>query len=118
MRPLEQHLLAGQVDGPQRVVGAAEGDQFAIGRPAGAVERVVRHRVRQLQLPRRHLPDLHLAEAARRAAGRRQQLPVGRELQRLDALRQADQPGQQRRAVRLVEQHLMIARHRQQRPVR
>jgi len=115
MGPLEEHLLARLgVDGSQGVVGTAKGHERAVVRPAYAVHRVERHRHGQLELAFLHIPDLDLSEASRRAAADGQARAVRREGQGLDALRQADQPGDQLGAIGLVEQHLVVTGDGQQ----
>ena len=70
VRAHEQDLLAGLgVDGPDAVVGAAEGDLRAVGRPARAVDRVEGDRDRERELPLGDVPDLDLAHPRRAAAG-------------------------------------------------
>ena len=100
-----------------RVVGAAEGDLGAVGRPARAVDRVERDRDRERELPLGDVPDLDLAHPAGQAAGDGQLLAVGRERERLDPLGQADQPADQLGAVGLPEQDLVEPGDGQQRAV-
>ena len=96
MRPLEEDLLACPgIDGPDGVVGAAEGDLAAVGRPARAVNGVVGDGDGELQGLFGDVPDLDFAEPARVAAGHGERLTVGRKGNRLDAFRQADQAAEQ-----------------------
>ena len=58
---LENLFPRRRLDGPQRVVRAAERNQPAIGRPADAVDRVERRGHRDEQLAAGHVPHLDLA---------------------------------------------------------
>ena len=115
MRALKQDLLARLgVDRANRVVGAAEGDPRAIGRPTDAVKRVVRHRDRQHELPGGDIPNLNFTQSGGRTAGHGQPFAVGRKRQRLHSFRQPDEPGFKLRAIGLPQQHLVIAGDGQQ----
>src|SRR5262245_40869784 len=104
MTALKEYLLARfWIDGPKRIIGATEGQLFAVERPTRAVDRIKRHGQRKFQLHSSDVPELHLAESARIAAGGSQHFAVGRECERLNALRQADQASDEARAIGLVE---------------
>src|SRR5262249_57397767 len=97
------------VDGAQRVAGAAEGDELGVMRPAAAVDGVEGDGDGQLELALIDVPDLDLAEAAGVAAGGGEPFAVWGEGERLDAFGDADEPGDQARAVGLVQENLVIA---------
>ena len=90
MSALKNDLLArGRFDGPDRVVGPAESDLGAVGRPGNSVNGVERDRHGKLKFPLGYVPNLHFAEGAGVAARNRKLLAVGRKGERLNALRQA-----------------------------
>ena len=64
-----------------------------------------------------HAPELGLSQEGRRSADRSEDFAVGGEGDRFDPLRLSDQPADQPRAVRLVQQHLVEARNGQKRAV-
>ena len=119
MRPLIEHLFTGgRVNRPQGVVGAAKGDELAVGRPAAAVDRVEADWHRQFKRACFDVPDLDLAHSRRVAAGDQQPAAVGREPHPLDPFGEANQPlGRRGRHGGVVgdrkEQHLMKAGDRQ-----
>jgi hypothetical protein len=78
VRALEEHLRSRRgVDRPHRVVGAAEADELAVGRPAAAVDGVEGDGHRPQERAVGHVPDLHLAHPRRVAAGDGQPRAVG-----------------------------------------
>ena len=112
---LKEYLPAAlHLNGAHGVVRATEGKVLAVGRPARAVHSVKGGRVRQLERLLRHVPNLHLTHARGLAAGYSELFAVRRKAHALDAFRYADQPRHQARAVCLVQQHLVKARHREQ----
>ena len=77
-------------DGAHRVVGAAERDELAVGRPAHAVERVVSDRRGDDELALGDIPDLDFTQSRRIAARHREPFAIGREAQGLHALGKSD----------------------------
>src|SRR6185312_845099 len=104
------HLFAGEgVEAADGVIGATDGEQFAVRRPTQPVNRVESDWRRDDQGFLARVPDLHFAEAAGRSTGDRQPLAVGRERHRIDAFRDADKPRYQMEIFRGIEQHLVVA---------
>jgi len=74
---LEEHLLTGfGIDDAQRIVGTAESDLGAIGRPAGSKNRVECDGCGELQAAVGDIPDLDLARSRRIASGHSEQLAI------------------------------------------
>ena len=116
---LEQNLLAAlHVEGTHRRVRQTDRHPRAVRRPTDTVQRVEPDRDRHRQLPAADSPNLNLPRARRQPAGHRQLFAVRRKLHLLHALRQPDQAGGQAGAVGVVQQHLMITGHSNQRAVR
>ena len=61
-----------------------------------------------------HVPELGFAQQGRRSADRSEDFAVGRKGERLDPLGAADQPPDEFRTVRLMQQDLVKAGDRQQ----
>ncbi|MFM9194460.1 MAG: WD40 repeat domain-containing protein, partial [Planctomycetia bacterium] len=118
VRALEEHLFpGGRVDRPQRVVGAAEGDEFAVGRPATAVDGVERDGPGEQKRAVGDAPDLHLAHPRGVAARDRELRAIGGEPHPLDPLGEAHEPELERgcRGSRDIEhEHLVEAGDREQ----
>ena len=116
MGPLVEHLLAaGDVDGADGVVGAAEGDQLAIGRPGAAEDGIEGDGVGAKKRPISHVPDLDFPHPTGIAAGDRQLAAVGGEADALDPLGEADEApqwcGGNLGPGHVEQEHLMEARH-------
>ena len=116
MGPLIEHLFAaGDVDRADGVVGAAEGDQLAIGRPGAAEDGVKGDKVGAEKRPISHVPDLDFPHPTGIAAGDRQLAAVGGEADALDPLGEADEAPQWRGRNlgpgHVEQKHFMEARH-------
>ncbi len=110
-----EDLLAGfGVDGAQGVVGAAEGNHFAIRRPAHTVDGVEADGGAQGELALFDVPDLHFAHLGRASAGGGEALAIGRETHALDAFAEADEAGDEFRAIGFPEEHFVEARDGEQ----
>ena len=104
---LEDGLAGRGVDGAEVVVGAAEGDQFAVGRPTHAVNGVEADGHGDDEGAFYDVPNLDFAHAGGEAAGDGEAGAIGGETHGLDALREADEASDQAGAVGVVEQHLV-----------
>ena len=107
------------IERPQGVIGPADGDQLAVGRPTAAV-RAYRSRstLDPSSLWRSNVPDLDLAVAAGIAAGDEQLRAVAGETHGFDAVRHAHQPRHAGRTVGLPKNRFVKAGHGEQLAVR
>ena len=120
---LKKHLLSGfRMDRPHAVVGASEGDERAVGRPAPAEDGVETDGNRPPKRTVGHIPDLDLAHPGGIAARDEKAAAVGRESHALDPFCETDETHfRLERACRCVpsrgaieQEHLVEARHGQQ----
>ena len=106
------------IERPQGVIGPADGDQLAVGRPTAAVQGIETDHVRCKELVRSNVPHLDLAAAAGIAARDEQLRSVARETYGFDSIRHAHQPRDAGRSVGLPKKHLVKAGHGKQFAVR
>ena len=114
----EEDLLAVVCfDRAHGIIGQAEGDAGAIGRPARAVGGVEADDFGKDEFVLHQIPNLNLPHASREPASDGELFAVGGKAGRLDALGEADEPLHQSGAIGLVDEDLVKARYRDERAV-